>query len=155
MISCSFPTLRYWTGTLKRKLKKSVEMKEFTVFTYHKFALTKLRMCSVFIENASNVFFKSFTTRYILFILILLAVSGVVFVRDNTSELTIALHACISIIGVIQAIGMFYCYGINMTKIQSVHFKLQKIVDETVKGECKSSRTPLLVHMYQSFSPLF
>lgn len=113
------------------------EIKDFTVLTYHKFALIKLGMCSAQNQNIKNVFFKSFASHYIFFILLLLAVSDIVFIRDNISEFNVALHACISFIGVTQAVGVLYCYGINMTKILAVHLKFQEIVDKIVKGKYK------------------
>lgn len=112
-----------------------VKIKGFNVFKYHKIALIKLRIYPTSAQNKINVFFKSFASYYILIVLIAFIISSIVFVVQNLSEFTDALRSCMFIFGVCQAIGMFYYYGINASKMQTVHIKLQETIDEMIKGK--------------------
>lgn len=113
---------------------KSDKMKKFNVFKYHKFILTELGMYPTQSQNTNNVRIKLLTIYCILFILISIFVSGVVFMYKNVSELTVVLRSCILIFATSQSIGMFYFYVINMSSIHVVHFKLQEITDKIVEG---------------------
>lgn len=107
------------------------------VFKYHTFVLAKiLRIYRIASEDDKfNVFFKSFTPYCVQIILFIYVLTGSAFVYENISDITLALRACIFIIGVIQAMCMFYCYGTNASNIKIVHIRLKEIIQETVLSE--------------------
>lgn len=117
-----------------------VKLKAFSVLEYHKFALTKLGIYRSASQNKNNVFFKSFVSYYVSIVLFTFIITGLAFVHENISDITIALRALVFIIGVIQALCMFHCYGIKVSKIKDVHIKLQEIIDEIVESNYSKNR---------------
>lgn len=115
---------------------KMVEIKGFNEFKYHTFVLSKiLRIYQIASQDEINVFYRSFAPYCVLIILSIYVITGSVFVYQNISDITFALRACIFIIGVIQAMFMFYFYGTNATQIKIVHFRLKKIIQEAAKSK--------------------
>lgn len=100
-------------------------MNKFKVLKYHAFAVNKLKMCP-------------FITYYILLNFLAFIASNVVFVHQNISKFDIALRACVFVFGACQATGMFYSYGIHLTKMQAVHSQLNEIVGKSVEGKFRA-----------------
>lgn len=119
-----------------RYSKTSIEMKEFSVFEYHKLVLTKLGIYPTHSQSTNSVFLKSlsYSSCCILVILIAIFVSGSIFMYENVSELTVVIRSCILTFASAQSIGMFYFYAINMDNIHGVHSKLQEIIHEIIEG---------------------
>lgn len=120
-------------------------MKELNVFKCHKLVLMKLGIYPIHSHSKVNVFFKSFVSYYISLILIAVIVLGAILIVKNVSEFTVALCTSLLIFGASQSAGMFCCYGINMSRIQAVHLKLQEIVDKIAKGTIYAYFKALLV----------
>lgn len=112
-----------------------VEQKALSVFKYQTLVLTKLGIYPTEFRNENNLFFKSFSSYCVLFFLIGYVITGSAFVYVHLSDFTAALRAVIFVIGIGQAAGIYYCYGINVNKIQIVHVKIQEIIDEIVKSK--------------------
>lgn len=115
-------------------LFEMVEMKAFDVLKYQKLVLTTLGIYPTASQNGTTLFLTSFSSYCVLLVLICYAMMGSAFVLANLSELTTALRAVIFIIGVSQATAMFFCYGINVGQIRTVHIKLQEIIDGIVES---------------------
>lgn len=114
---------------------KMAEIKAFTVLEYNRFGLTKLGIYRTTAENETNVFFKAFSSYYIIVLLLAYMTMGSVFIYVHLSDISIALRAVLFIMGGVEAVGMFFFYGINVNMIQIVHTKLQGIVDEIVESK--------------------
>lgn len=110
-------------------------MKKFKVLAYNEYAFVKVGVYST--RNDNNVFYHSFSPYYILFNLIIFVIAGVntVFIFLNVSEINDALRTAISTLAAAQTVGMFLSYGMNTSKMQALHFKLQKNVDKTFAGK--------------------
>lgn len=61
--------------------------------------------------------------------------TSAVFLYQNVSDIVIALRAAMTILGTIQALGMFISVGCEIDKVKMVHQKLQSIVDQAAKGK--------------------
>lgn len=112
-------------------------MVKFTVLKFNKFLLSHLGIFSKQSSNQtySNAFFKALNSYYILLTTTAFVVASVIFVLKNSSQFDIALRTCAIAIGTFQSIGMYFCFGLNMKKVHALHFKLQKIIDESVEGK--------------------
>lgn len=62
-------------------------------------------------------------------------VASVIFVLQNPSQFDVALRTSAIAIGTSQSIGMYFYFGINMEKVNTLHFKLQEIIDELANGK--------------------
>lgn len=107
-----------------------VKMEKFKVLKYHDFVLNKLII-------------YPFTSHFILVDLTAFIVLNAVFVYQNTSQFDAVLGACIFIFGIGQSVGMFFCYAINLSEIQTVHMEIQKIIDKLIEGMI-SLRKPMI-----------
>lgn len=96
-------------------------MNKFKVLKYHDFALMKLVI-------------HPFVIYYVLLNFISFIASSVAYVYQNASQVDIALRASPFIFGACQAFGMFYTYGMNLSEMQAVHSKLNKISGKIVEG---------------------
>lgn len=76
--------------------------------------------------------------------LTLLSPTGFTFVYVNISDIAFALRACFFVIGVVEADCMFFCFGLNLCKIKSVHIKLQNIIHGTVTSNLATSKKKLM-----------
>lgn len=112
-------------------------MIKFTVLKYNKFILSHLGISIKQSSNRTiqNVFCKAISSYYILTTMIVFVVASVMFVLQNLSQYNVALRTCAIAIATSQSIGMYFCFGINVNKINALHFKLQEIIDELAKGE--------------------
>lgn len=117
------------------------KMFKFTVLKYNKFVLTHLGILSEQLPSETctrSDFFKRPSSYYILLTMTALVVASVMFVLQNVSQFDVALRTCAIAIGTSQSIGMYFCFGINLRKINALHLKLQAIIDEVVNGKAIS-----------------
>lgn len=112
-------------------------MVKFTVLKYNEFILTQFGIFSKQSSNQtySNVFFKALSSYYILLTMAAFVVSSSIFVYQNSEQFDVALRVFTVSIGTAQSIGMFFSFGKNIKKVNTLHHKLQEIVDESTKGE--------------------
>lgn len=108
-------------------------LEKFKVFKYHHL-LTRVGFFSLQFRDKSKPFWKLCAPFYILLSLIAFTISCFAFVHQNDVDFSETLRSYFHIIAVTQSIGMFFSYGINMSKIQDVHHRLQGFVDQAGKS---------------------
>lgn len=120
-----------------KKARKFRKMAKFTVLNYNKFLLSHLGIFSKQLSNQifQNVFFKRLSSYYILLTTTAFVVASVIFVLQNSSQFDTALRTSAIAIGTFQSIGMYFCFGKNIKKVNAMHFKLQEIIHGTVGGK--------------------
>lgn len=107
-------------------------MTKFKVLKLNEDILIHLGMFSnQFPEKQSDGFFKSLRICHILFISMTFIVAGSLFAYRNSVQFTLALRTCTFTLGGAQAVCMLICFGLNLSKIRTVHFKLQELVDKS------------------------
>lgn len=111
-------------------------MVKFKVLKYHEYVLFKLGIFqNHFPQKPINGFLKSPIIYYNLFVSTTFIVSSTVYAYQSDVEFKTLLRACLFTIGTIQATAMFVSFGLNSSKIQAVHLKLQELVDTSHKGK--------------------
>lgn len=79
----------------------------------------------------TNEFFKSFTSYYILIIMVVALWGSAAFIQEFWSVKAKETLGAIKIsFTAAQVFGSFSSVGINMSKIKAIHLRLQEIVDE-------------------------
>lgn len=112
------------------------KMFKFTVLTYNKFFLTHVGILSKQLSSQTCIqFFRSPYTYYFFLTTSAFVVASAMFVCDPKSQFDVALRMCAIAIGTSQSIGMYFCFGANMRKINALHLKLQEIIDELANGK--------------------
>lgn len=86
-------------------------------------------------KSIVNNFFKSLLIYYFVLVSTTFIISGAMYACQSVVGFSATLRASFFAIGTVQAVGIFISFGINTSKVQAVHLKLQKIVDESSKGE--------------------
>lgn len=115
---------------------RMVEMQSFNVLKYHTFVLSNiLRIYRIASQNEISVFYKAFSTYYVLITLLFFVTFGMAFVFANLAQFPLALRALTFITGSFQAMCMYYCYAKNSSNTKIIHNKLQAIVDGIVESK--------------------
>lgn len=108
-------------------------MFKFTVLKYNKFVLTHLGILSK--QLSSQTCIRNASSNYILWTMTAFVMASVIFVLRNTSQFDVALRTCAIAVGTSQSIGMYFCFGANIRKINALHLKLQEIIDKLANGK--------------------
>lgn len=108
------------------------KMEKFKVLKHNGYALVKVGIYST--QKDYNVFSNSFVPYYFLIIVLTFLMSGSVFVFLLASDFSKALRTGTYMVGMCQCYGMYFSYAINASNLQTLHFKLQKNVDQTFEG---------------------
>lgn len=106
-------------------------MVKFKVLKYNEFSLVHLGMFSKRVEEKPPSFFQLFRIWPSLAISGTFCILGSMYAYQHSSQFTLALRTWNLTSGAAQALCAFICFGLNSTKIQAVHQKLQDLVDKT------------------------
>ena len=112
------------------RVLKSKQMAKLHVLKYSQWLMSKLGIYPYRLTDPPNEFFKSILTYYIFFVSICLTVCcSVAFMNVHWPDFErISCSFMIACSG-IQTAGMFFCFGLQLKNVKSVHLKLQEIVD--------------------------
>lgn len=111
-------------------------MVKFKVLKYNEFILIHLGMFSNrYPEKSSDDFFNSLKTCFILFISGSFSIGAAMFAYQHSAEFTLALRTWSFTLGASHALVLFICFRLNAYKIQTVHHKLQELVDKLTAEE--------------------
>lgn len=111
-------------------------MEKFKVLQNQELVLFKLGFYSHhYLTNPLKSFFTSITFYFVLILTSTFTVWSTQFAQQNWSRIDVALRACLSIIGSYEVLGMFVSFRFKINQMNCVHFKLQEIVNDIIKGE--------------------
>lgn len=115
-------------------------MPELNVLKYNEWVLIHLGIYTKHTPNQAygNVFFKTLSSYYILLTTSALVVTSGFYIVKYSPQFDVVLRTIAIAIGTAQSVGMYACFGIHLKKVHALHFKLQKIIDESMAGECSS-----------------
>lgn len=82
------------------------------------------------LTEATNEFFKSIGTYYILLTVFFIFIISSAYTQAVSSQFTTVIQAWLLIVAGLQSGGMFISIGLQMKNIKILHLKLQEIVDE-------------------------
>lgn len=107
-------------------------MVKFKVLKFNEFILIHLGMFSNRLpaKPSEDGFLKSVKVYHILLVSTSYFISGSMFAYRHWAQFTLALRTFGFTLGGTQALCMFHCFGMNTTKIRTVHHKLQELVDK-------------------------
>lgn len=117
---------------LRLNYPKMNKLEKLIVLKYHRL-LTRFGIFSIRFGKKVTAYLKLLAPFYILLSLISFILSCAVFIYQNDVDFNETLRSCFHIVAISQAIGMFYCYGINVNRMQAIHHKLQELVDQAGK----------------------
>lgn len=106
-------------------------MERIKVFEPNQYVMALLGIHSHRLDDPSNEFYSSIALySFVCFDIIFLIISSGIFAIQNIDNLALALQNVTLVVGGIQSAGMYINIGINMSKVKSLHKKLQEIVDK-------------------------
>lgn len=110
-------------------------MGKFKVLGNHEIILIKLGFYSHrYLAQPLISLFTSFTSYYILVVTSTCTVGSTKFAQQNWSQTDVVLRTCTSIIGSYEVLGIFVSLRLKINQMNLVHFKLQEIVNNIIKG---------------------
>lgn len=110
--------------------ENSVTMSKFKVLQLNQNVMARIGIHSHNLAEATNEFFNSFITYYIIFVVTFFIFGSMTFVVINWPQYDIVAEPCLIAVGCIQVGGMYIGVGLKMKKVKLLHLRLQEIVDE-------------------------
>lgn len=105
-------------------------MPKFIVLKYNQILMSWQGIHSHNLTEATNEFYRSLSTYYIIFTLSAFIITSAVRIYGYWPEIELILKPCSIAFGGVQCLGMFICIGLQMKRIKVLHLELQRIVDE-------------------------
>lgn len=112
-------------------------MDKFNVLKYNQKFMSWLGIYSYQLKESTIEFYKSPLAYFILFHLVMVIISCIVFVHESM-DFKKKLEAILLIFAAIQASGSFLNVALKMRKVKALHLALQEIVDEGRSSFCKN-----------------